>query len=67
MRKPSYLNFDNNNYYWKKDIDYRANPELYKVGKGEITASNIKKYYSALQPKLRLQLIAFKQNREEIT
>jgi hypothetical protein len=35
MRKPSYLNFDHNNYYWKKDIDYRAKPELYKVGKGE--------------------------------
>ncbi|MCC2644970.1 MAG: hypothetical protein K0R94_748, partial [Burkholderiales bacterium] len=31
----SYLDFDHKNYYWKKDIDYRAHPELYKVGKGE--------------------------------
>lgn len=35
MRKPSYLIFNNNSYYWKKDIDYRVNPGLYKVGKGE--------------------------------
>jgi hypothetical protein len=34
-RKPSYLNFDKQNYPWKKDVDYRTNPELYRVGKGE--------------------------------
>lgn len=33
--KPSYLNFDSKNYYWKRDIDYKKHPELYKVGKGE--------------------------------
>ncbi len=33
--KPSYLNFDNKKYKWKKDIDYRTHPELYYVGKGE--------------------------------
>ena len=32
---PSYLNFDESKYAWKKDIDYRAHPEAYKVGKGE--------------------------------
>jgi hypothetical protein len=34
-RKPSYLNFDKEHYPWKPDIDYRENPEAYRVGKGE--------------------------------
>jgi len=33
--KPSYLNFNNADYPWKPDIDYRAEPEKYRVGKGE--------------------------------
>ncbi|GAB3934831.1 DUF4385 domain-containing protein [Mucilaginibacter myungsuensis] len=35
QRGPSYLNFDKDDYPWKPDIDYRAHPELYLVGKGE--------------------------------
>lgn len=35
IKKPSYLNFDKQNYQWKKDVDYRKNKELYRVGKGE--------------------------------
>ncbi|MET4141789.1 DUF4385 domain-containing protein [Pedobacter sp. UYP1] len=35
QRKPSYLNFEKENYPWKSDIDYRENPEAYLVGKGE--------------------------------
>ncbi|MGI4752559.1 MAG: DUF4385 domain-containing protein [Janthinobacterium lividum] len=35
MQKPSYLNSDNKNYKWKNDIDYRKEPEKYRVGKGE--------------------------------
>ena len=34
-RKPSYLDFDKADYAWKPDIDYRARPELYRVGRGE--------------------------------
>jgi hypothetical protein len=34
-QKPSYLNFNFAEYFWKSDIDYREHPELYKVGKGE--------------------------------
>ncbi|WP_166335838.1 DUF4385 domain-containing protein [Sphingobacterium chungjuense] len=34
-RKPSYLSFDKDSYPWKPDIDYRENPEQYRVGKGE--------------------------------
>lgn len=33
--KPSYLDFNGKNYFWKPDIDYRLHPEMYKVGKGE--------------------------------
>lgn len=32
---PSYLNFDSANYKWKNTIDYRKNPNKYRVGKGE--------------------------------
>ncbi|MBN9543469.1 MAG: DUF4385 domain-containing protein [Alphaproteobacteria bacterium] len=35
MQKPSYIDFDYENYHWKQGIDYRKNPEKYKVGKGE--------------------------------
>lgn len=34
-RKPSYLNFDKAAYAWQPGLDYRAQPELYRVGKGE--------------------------------
>ncbi|GAA4327004.1 DUF4385 domain-containing protein [Mucilaginibacter gynuensis] len=33
--KPSYLGFDKPRYAWKPDINYREQPELYHVGKGE--------------------------------
>lgn len=33
--KPSYLNFDKTTYAWLPDIDYRQEPEKYRVGKGE--------------------------------
>jgi len=33
--KPSYLNFDKEDYAWKPDVDYREHPEWYRVGKGE--------------------------------
>lgn len=35
MDKPSYLNFNDKDYAWKQDIDYRLHPELYRVGRGE--------------------------------
>jgi hypothetical protein len=33
--KPSCLDFNNQAYEWKPDIDYKKQPELYRVGKGE--------------------------------
>ena len=35
MQRPSYINFDYENYKWKANVDYRLNPEKYLVGKGE--------------------------------
>lgn len=32
---PSYLSFDQESYAWSKDINYRSEPEAYRVGKGE--------------------------------
>jgi hypothetical protein len=32
---PSYLNFDQKHYAWNRDIDYRRQPQNYRVGKGE--------------------------------
>lgn len=29
------MNFDSKNYEWKNNIDYRKEPEKYRVGKGE--------------------------------
>lgn len=33
--KPSYLDFDKAAYPWKPDINYRQQPDKYRVGKGE--------------------------------
>lgn len=35
MTRPSYLDFDQSDYSWKPEIDYRRHPDLYRVGKGE--------------------------------
>jgi hypothetical protein len=35
QQAPSYLKFDKHSYPWKPEIDYRREPEKYRVGKGE--------------------------------
>ena len=35
MDKPSYVGFKSKEYHWKPNIDYRENPHLYKVGRGQ--------------------------------
>lgn len=35
QQKPSYLDFDKDNYPWKPDINYKQQPTAYRVGKGE--------------------------------
>lgn len=53
--RPSYLNFDTAAYAWKKDVDYRAKPELYKVGKGEQGVLICEPYKSELTPHWRFK------------
>ncbi len=54
-RRPSYLDFDVNAYAWKPDIDYRAHPELYRVGKGEQGVLIVEPYKSELVPLWRFK------------
>ena len=35
MMQPSYVDFNEKQYHWKSDIDYRKNPHLYKIGRGQ--------------------------------
>lgn len=50
LSTPSYLNFDVAKYAWKPDIDYRENPEKYKVGKGEQGVLICEPYKSEIGP-----------------
>ena len=50
MPKPSYLNFKKSSYAWKADIDYRKEPEKYKVGKGEQGVLICEPYKSEILP-----------------
>jgi hypothetical protein len=42
--------FDNSSYKWKAGIDYRKNPELYSVGKGEQGVLICEPYKSEILP-----------------
>lgn len=57
MSGPSYLNFDNKNYPWKRDIDYRKNPHLYRVGKGEQGVLICQPYKSEIGPYWKFKTI----------
>lgn len=50
LSTPSYLNFDVSKYAWKPDIDYRENPNKYKVGKGEQGVLICEPYKSEIGP-----------------
>jgi hypothetical protein len=55
MDKPSYLNFDGSKYAWRPDVDYRAHPELYRVGKGEQGVLVCEPYKGELVPLWRFK------------
>ncbi len=54
-RKPSYFGFDKVSYPWKPDIDYRKEPEKYRVGKGEQGVLICEPYKSELTPHWRFK------------
>ena len=35
MKKPSYVDFEPSTYEWQNDVNYRDNPQLYRIGKGQ--------------------------------
>ncbi|MGH8762471.1 MAG: DUF4385 domain-containing protein [Nitrosospira sp.] len=53
--KPSHLNFDKQSYTWKPDIDYRNEPEKYRIGKGEQGVLICEPYKSELMPYWRFK------------
>ena len=53
--KPSYVGFEHDKYPWKPDIDYRENPHLYKVGRGQQGVLICEPYKSELYPLWRFK------------
>lgn len=53
--RPSYLDFDAKEYPWKKGIDYKQHPELYRVGKGEQGVLICQPYKSIIGPLWRFK------------
>jgi hypothetical protein len=53
--KPSHLGFDHATYPWKAGVDYRAHPELYRVGKGEQGVLICEPYKSEIVPHWRFK------------
>ena len=55
MKQPSYVGFKHDKYPWKPDIDYRENPHLYKVGRGQQGVLICEPYKSELYPLWRFK------------
>ena len=55
MKQPSYVGFEHDKYPWKPDIDYRENPHLYKVGRGQQGVLICDPYKSELYPLWRFK------------
>lgn len=56
--EPSYLHFDIKSYAWKPDVDYRAHPEAYQVGKGEQGVLICQPYKSEIGQHWRFKTLA---------
>jgi hypothetical protein len=54
-KRPSYQDFDKSRYAWKSDVDYRAHPELYRVGRGEQGVLICQPYKDELMPLWRFK------------
>lgn len=63
--KPSYVNFNSEDYPWKPDIDYRAHPDLYRVGKGEQGVLICEPYKSEIGPHWRFKNIEIAEESSE--
>lgn len=54
MKQPSYVDF-NGDYAWSPNIDYKANPHLYKIGRGQQGVLVCQPYKSELTPHWRFK------------
>ena len=50
MKQPSYVGFKSKEYHWKPNIDYRENPHLYEIGRGQQGVLICEPYKSELYP-----------------
>ncbi|GAA4200032.1 DUF4385 domain-containing protein [Pedobacter jeongneungensis] len=55
VRRPSYLGFEIESYPWKKEINYRDHPQMYRVGKGEQGVLICEPYKSIIGPLWRFK------------
>ena len=55
MKQPSYVGFEHDKYPWKPDVDYRENPHLYKIGRGQQGVLICEPYKSELYPLWRFK------------
>ncbi len=55
--RPSYVGFKSKEYHWKPNIDYRKNPHLYKVGRGQQGVLICQPYKSELHIHWRFKTI----------
>ncbi|MES2828145.1 MAG: DUF4385 family protein [Bacteroidota bacterium] len=64
--QPSYLRFDADSYPWRAEIDYRKQPEKYRVGKGEQGVLICEPYKSEIGPfwKFKTQEIAHQSSQD---
>ena len=53
--KPTYVGFKHKEYKWKPDIDYRENPHLYEIGRGQQGVLICQPYKSELHPLWRFK------------
>lgn len=53
--KPSYVEFEPKSYKWRPDIDYRKNPHLYEIGRGQQGVLVCEPYKSELYPLWRFK------------
>ena len=54
---PAYRSFDKDSYLWRPDLDYRTQPEAYRVGKGEQGVLICEPYKSELAPLWRFKTL----------
>ena len=54
-KKPSYVDFDYDSYKWKSNIDYKRNPHLYEIGRGQQGVLICEPYKSELYPLWRFK------------